>query len=51
MTNKDVKIDKHFIAFIPFQGSIYELDGRKKFPINHGKTTKETFLKDVCPKV
>ncbi len=26
------------------EGSLYELDGRKSFPVNHGPTTPETFL-------
>jgi ubiquitin carboxyl-terminal hydrolase L3 len=27
---------------------LYELDGRKSFPINHGITTPETLLEDAC---
>ena len=30
------------------EGSLYELDGRKSFPINHGPTTPETLLKVPC---
>lgn len=30
------------------EGHLYELDGRKDFPINHGKTSKETLLIDTC---
>ena len=29
-------------------GNLYELDGRKSFPINHGPTTRETLLSDSC---
>ena len=43
-TNVTEEVDKHFISFIHFEGCIYELDGRKKFPVNHGKTTEEEFL-------
>uniref|UniRef100_A0A182YC83 Ubiquitin carboxyl-terminal hydrolase n=1 Tax=Anopheles stephensi TaxID=30069 RepID=A0A182YC83_ANOST len=43
----------HFIAFVEVDGTLYELDGRKNFPVAHGKTTPETLLKDavqVCKK-
>ena len=43
-TNVVEKVDKHFISFVHFNGCIYELDGRKEFAINHGKTTEEEFL-------
>jgi len=36
----------HFIAFLEKDGHLYELDGRKPFPINHGKTSPETLLED-----
>ena len=29
-------------------GCLYEMDGRKSFPINHGATTPETLLQDAC---
>lgn len=38
----------HFIAFVQRGGHLYELDGRKSRPINHGPTTPETFLADAC---
>jgi len=37
----------HFNAFVAVDGHLYELDGRKKFPINHGPTTPNTLLKDA----
>ncbi|XP_059356054.1 ubiquitin carboxyl-terminal hydrolase isozyme L3 isoform X2 [Carassius carassius] len=49
----DEKVDLHFIAFVNVEGHLYELDGRKPFPIVHGKTTEDTFLEDsaeVCKK-
>ncbi|KAK7153996.1 hypothetical protein R3I94_007378 [Phoxinus phoxinus] len=49
----DEKVDLHFIAFANIEGYLYELDGRKPFPIVHGKTTDDTFLEDsaeVCKK-
>ena len=45
------KVDLHFIALVEKDGNLYELDGRKPFPINHGKTNMNTFLEDsaaVC---
>lgn len=29
-------------------GVLYELDGRKSFPIKHGETTSETFVHDAA---
>ena len=31
------KVTTHFIAFVEKDGHIYELDGRKKEPVNHGE--------------
>ncbi|KAL3284019.1 hypothetical protein HHI36_018189 [Cryptolaemus montrouzieri] len=46
--NPDEKVNHHFVAFIEKGGYLYELDGRKEFPINHGKTTSDTFVQDVA---
>ncbi|XP_032039211.1 ubiquitin carboxyl-terminal hydrolase isozyme L3 isoform X1 [Aythya fuligula] len=49
----DEKVDLHFIALVNVGGHLYELDGRKPFPINHGETSDESFLEDaieVCKK-
>ncbi|CAB4436423.1 unnamed protein product [Rhizophagus irregularis] len=40
----DEDVNSHFAAFVEKDGSLYELDGRKPFPINHGKCTD--LLKD-----
>eukprot|EP00455_Lapot_gusevi_P012231 TRINITY_DN1574_c0_g1_i1.p1 TRINITY_DN1574_c0_g1~~TRINITY_DN1574_c0_g1_i1.p1 ORF type:complete len:252 (-),score=129.91 TRINITY_DN1574_c0_g1_i1:78-803(-) len=40
-------VNLHFIAFVHVNGSLYELDGRKAFPINHGPTTADTLLTDA----
>ncbi|XP_014247944.1 ubiquitin carboxyl-terminal hydrolase isozyme L3 [Cimex lectularius] len=38
----------HFVAFVHKDGQLYELDGRKSFPINHGDTSVETFVEDAA---
>lgn len=52
----DLKIDTHFIAFIVHNGQLWELDGRKGYPISHGpadspgsalKVVREEFLPHV----
>jgi len=42
------EVNCHFVALIPFNGNLYELDGTKNRPINHGATAEETFLEDAC---
>lgn len=38
----------HFVAFVQKEGCLYELDGRKAFPINLGPSSEETFLHDAA---
>lgn len=38
----------HFIALIQKDGELYELDGRKSFPVKHGPTSDKTFLEDAA---
>lgn len=40
----------HFVAFVPVQGRLYELDGLKDGPIDHGPCTHEGWLR-VCKPV
>merc|ERR1712107_863258 len=40
----DAKVDLHFIAFVEKEGHLYELDGCKPTPVNHGATSAATFL-------
>lgn len=42
--NPDVPVNHHFIALINKDDELFELDGRKSFPIKHGATTEATFL-------
>ncbi|KAJ0395317.1 hypothetical protein P43SY_002052 [Pythium insidiosum] len=44
----DDPVDTHFICFSQVDGHLYELDGRKKFPINHGPSSPDTILQDAC---
>ncbi|XP_058955110.2 ubiquitin carboxyl-terminal hydrolase isozyme L3 [Pocillopora verrucosa] len=44
----DDRVDLHFVAIVHRDGFLYELDGRKLFPINHGKSSEETFLQDAA---
>ncbi|XP_077472769.1 ubiquitin carboxyl-terminal hydrolase isozyme L3 isoform X2 [Stigmatopora argus] len=45
--SSDEKVNLHFIAFVNVGGQLYELDGRKPFPILHGKTTEDSLLEDA----
>lgn len=40
-------VDNHFVCFVQVDGHLYELDGRKQFPINHGASSPESFLSDA----
>lgn len=44
----DEIVTLHFIAFVEKDGHVYELDGRKPYPINHGPTSKDNFLADAA---
>jgi ubiquitin carboxyl-terminal hydrolase L3 len=43
------KTSLHFVAIVPKDGGIYELDGRAEQPIYHGQY--ENFVNDVCERV
>ncbi|KAF9932402.1 Ubiquitin carboxyl-terminal hydrolase isozyme L3 [Linnemannia zychae] len=40
-------VDLHFVCLVERDGHLYELDGNKPYPINHGPSSKESFLKDA----
>ena len=37
-------VDLHFVALVNRNNRLVELDGRKSFPIDHGKTSDSTLL-------
>ncbi|KAK9805650.1 hypothetical protein WJX72_010011 [[Myrmecia] bisecta] len=43
----DEVVDLHFVALVHQSGCLFELDGRKAFPINHGPSTPDTLFKDA----
>lgn len=44
----DEHLVTHFVAFVHKDGNLYELDGRRGGPINHGPTTADSLLKDAA---
>lgn len=46
--SREDRVDLHFVAFVHHKGSLYELDGRKDAPINHGPTSEDTLLEDTA---
>lgn len=45
--NSGQPVNHHFVTFINFNNQLYELDGRKSFPIPHGATKDESFLQVI----
>ncbi|RYY84696.1 hypothetical protein EON63_08695 [archaeon] len=41
-------VTNHFVCFSQVHGSLYELDGRKSCPVNHGPSSPDTLLQDAC---
>ncbi|CAL7935331.1 unnamed protein product [Xylocopa violacea] len=46
--SEEMQVYHHFVAFVHKNGVLYELDGRKSMPINHGPTSPETLLEDAA---
>jgi len=47
-TEIEEDVATHFVALLIRDGDLYELDGRKPFPINHGKCEKSELLPKAC---
>jgi len=45
--NEAMNTNLHFIALVGVNGSLWELDGRRKSPVCHGPTSSETLLRDA----
>lgn len=41
-------VNTHFVCFTHVNGALYELDGRKAGPINHGPSSEQTMLADAA---
>ena len=39
--------NQHFVAFVERGGRLWEMDGRKACPIDHGPTSEATLLEDA----
>ncbi|XP_033219321.1 ubiquitin carboxyl-terminal hydrolase-like isoform X2 [Belonocnema kinseyi] len=46
--SEDEPVLHHFVAFVQKDGHIYELDGRKTSPVNHGNSAPASFLENVA---
>ncbi|KAI0565281.1 Ubiquitin carboxyl-terminal hydrolase 1 [Gracilaria domingensis] len=44
----DEKVGVHFVCFVERDGTLYELDGRKDYPVKHGPSTPATVLQDTA---
>uniref|UniRef100_F6QSC7 Ubiquitin carboxyl-terminal hydrolase n=2 Tax=Ciona intestinalis TaxID=7719 RepID=F6QSC7_CIOIN len=42
------KVDLHFVALVQVDGCLYEFDGCKPTPVNHGSSSEETFVMDAA---
>lgn len=40
----DEVVNLHFVAFVCRGGRLWELDGRKSFPVDHGPSNADTLL-------
>ena len=44
----DADVDLHFVAFVPVEGRLWELDGRKSGAVDRGETCSERLLRDAA---
>jgi len=46
--NPEEQVNLHFVALVNVGGELYELDGRKPFPVKYGPTNATTFVEDAA---
>lgn len=46
-TEQTMNTDLHFVAFVNVNDQLYELDGRRRGPVNRGKTSADSLLTDA----
>lgn len=44
----EADVDLHFVAFVEREGRLWELDGRKAGPVDHGASSAGGLLRDVA---
>ena len=42
------EVNLHFVALVQKHGKLWELDGRKSFPIDHGPSSPDSLLSDAA---
>ena len=42
--NSGDQVNHHFTVFVNYNNELYELDGRKSYPVNHGATSADNLL-------
>lgn len=45
---EDEEVNLHFVTFMHVDGTLWELDGRRRGPVPHGPTTPESLLPDAA---
>lgn len=48
ITAVEPNVMHHYIALVEHEGTVYELDGRKSYPISHGPVSSAGFTKECA---
>lgn len=49
--NSGEPVNYHFVTYVNHNGDLYELDGRRSYPVKHGNTSANTLLEVMITKV